>query len=48
MEISGEHTKYRGFHEINRYKEGGRRMPGLFMRLCSVPGLSSRIATAPP
>jgi hypothetical protein len=40
MEISVEPTKYRGFYEINRYKEAGRRMPSLFMRLSSVQELS--------
>ena len=24
MGICGGHTKYRGFHEINRFKEAGR------------------------
>jgi hypothetical protein len=33
MEISLKHTKYRGFHEINRYKEVGRRMPDNFETL---------------
>jgi hypothetical protein len=33
MEISGEHTKYRGFHEINRYKEAGCRMSDKFENL---------------
>ena len=33
MEISLEYTKYRGFHEINRYNEGGRRMLDNFENL---------------
>jgi hypothetical protein len=33
MDNSLEYTKYRGFHEINRYKEAGRRMPGNFENL---------------
>lgn len=33
LKISVEHTKYRGFHEINRYKEVGRRMPDNFETL---------------
>ena len=35
MKISLEYTKYRGFHEINRYKEAGRRMPDNFENLTS-------------
>jgi len=33
MEVSLKHTKYRGFYEINRNKEVGRRMPDNFETL---------------